>query len=309
MTIMFVHHGRIKPLRFSFSLSFIVLCFFAWTGVTVWAGYLSAQHIDYIKAKTDTKIMQVRMLFVAGELKKTKDVLAQVKQNDESIRSLLAMNTKKAIITNAAMGGPTPVQSNTLGILLSGNLGKIDNSYLNKQTLNIQEQSRLLQNSYAEIVKHISAERSVYLATPEGWPAEGVITSNFGFRNHPYYINKNFHNGIDIANSLNTPVTATANGTVIHASWQSGYGNIVVVEHGYGFRTYYAHLNKITVKLGQHVTRGQEVGKMGATGIVTGCHVHYEVLYKGRPQNPFKYMKGYNFNENKQNIYKEFQNV
>ena len=263
---------------------------------------MSGRHIDYVTTRADARIMQVRMLFVADELRRTKELLAQVQQNDESLRNLLAMNSKQAIISSASMGGPTPMQSHTLGLLLSGNLGRIDNAHINMQTLSITEKSRLLQNSYDTILQHISAERARYLATPIGWPAQGTLTSPFGMRVHPIYRNRSFHRGLDIANSLNTPVTATANGVVIFAGRRAGFGNVVVVEHGHNFRTLYAHLNRISVSMGERVTRGQRIGLMGATGTATGVHVHYEVHYRGQPINPMPFMRGFDFENRQQHV-------
>lgn len=115
------------------------------------------------------------------------------------------------------------------------------------------------------------------------------ITSGFGYRRDPVYGGTRFHSGIDFKDVTGTPIYATADGVVSAASWASGYGNKVDIDHGYNYLTRYAHLHKIDVKPGQIVKRGQKIGEMGSTGKSTGTHLHYEVRFKGEPQNPVNY--------------------
>ena len=309
ITIMLIPHGKIKPLKLSISLLFLCVFMFSWTGVTLWAGYLASQHIDYVKTKADNKIMQIRLLFVANQLEKTKNMFEKVRVNDDRIRSLLAMDTKKSIIEEGlgedslGEGGPTPAQANAFAIILSGKINTINHNFISKQTSILNEQYAFMQSSYNEIMSHIQQQRSLFMATPRGWPAEGTISSPFGFRYHPFFQNKDFHSGLDIANRKNTPVVATANGKVIFSGWQSGYGNIIVVDHGFSYRTAYAHLAKRLIKTGDYVTRGQEIAKMGSTGSATGSHVHYEVHYKGKAVNPTSYLTDYFYTQSERNRY------
>lgn len=115
------------------------------------------------------------------------------------------------------------------------------------------------------------------------------LASGYGVRVDPVYGTSRFHEGMDFAAQPGTRVNATGDGTVIHADWNSGYGNLVEVDHGYGYVTRYAHLSKMTVQKGQKVTRGDKVGEVGSTGKSTGPHLHYEVRYKGVHQPPYKY--------------------
>jgi murein DD-endopeptidase MepM/ murein hydrolase activator NlpD len=94
---------------------------------------------------------------------------------------------------------------------------------------------------------------------------------------------------MDFSASTGTPIYATGNGTVTKAGWQSGYGRVVVINHGYGYETLYAHMNKIDVRKGQKVVRGEVIGEVGNTGKSTGPHLHYEVHVKGRVVNPVNY--------------------
>lgn len=115
------------------------------------------------------------------------------------------------------------------------------------------------------------------------------MASGYGRRIDPIYGTSKFHEGLDFASDIGTPVFATGNGKIIEADWNSGYGNMIAVDHGYNYVTRYAHLSKILVTPGQSVMRGDNIGEVGNTGKSTGPHLHYEVLFKGEPQNPINY--------------------
>ncbi|MBI3292967.1 MAG: M23 family metallopeptidase [Elusimicrobia bacterium] len=101
-----------------------------------------------------------------------------------------------------------------------------------------------------------------------------------------------FHTGVDVANQTGTEVRATAEGIVRHAGWEGGYGRLVIIDHGRGFRTFYGHLSKaMFVKVGDRVTRGQLIARMGSSGTSTGPHLHYEVWHNGKRVNPLRYMR------------------
>jgi len=132
------------------------------------------------------------------------------------------------------------------------------------------------------------------IAVPSDKPVKMNVefTSGFGVRSDPFRASAAMHPGIDLAGSYGTPIYATADGTVLRAGWNSGgYGNLVEVDHGRGITTRYGHLSGITVAAGQHVTRGQQIGRMGSTGRSTGNHLHYEVRIDGRAVNPIPFMK------------------
>lgn len=113
--------------------------------------------------------------------------------------------------------------------------------------------------------------------------------SGYGYRSDPIYHVNRFHKGMDFACDTGTPVYATGDGTVIFAKWQSGFGNLIEIDHGYGYVTRYAHLSKIHVKKGQKIHRGMEIGAVGTTGKSTGPHLHYEVLLQDKNVNPINY--------------------
>jgi murein DD-endopeptidase MepM/ murein hydrolase activator NlpD len=129
-------------------------------------------------------------------------------------------------------------------------------------------------------------------AKPSIWPTRGRISSGFGMRKIPYATSGyQFHTGVDIVGAYGSAVWASADGKVVFSSYRGSYGNAVVIDHGYGYETLYAHLSGFAVDAGDLVERGETVGYMGATGRTTGTHLHYEVLFTGSPVNPVNYMQ------------------
>ncbi|MGA7312531.1 MAG: M23 family metallopeptidase [Silvibacterium sp.] len=126
---------------------------------------------------------------------------------------------------------------------------------------------------------------------PSLWPVVGPITSSFGEREDPFNGEGAFHSGIDISTSFGQAVRATADGVVLTAGRESGYGREIVVDHGHGIQTLYGHLSGFAVTSGQQVQRGQVIGYVGTSGRTTGPHLHYEVRIRNTPVNPHKYLR------------------
>jgi len=122
------------------------------------------------------------------------------------------------------------------------------------------------------------------------YPLVGTLTSPYGWRNSPINGAREFHTGIDLADPMGTPIGAAEAGVVIFAGWQNGYGNVVIVDHGGGLSTLYAHCSKFTCSVGDTVSRGQMIARVGMTGNATGPHVHFEVRVNGEHVNPMNYL-------------------
>ncbi len=125
---------------------------------------------------------------------------------------------------------------------------------------------------------------------PSEWPVQGIVTSSFGARLDPFNGEGAFHSGIDIATSIGDAVRVPADGTVIRAGMGTGYGREVIIDHGHGIQTLYAHLSGFAVTTGQDVRRGDILGYVGSSGRSTGPHLHYEVRIHDTPVNPSKYL-------------------
>ncbi len=125
---------------------------------------------------------------------------------------------------------------------------------------------------------------------PSIWPVDGRLIGAFGDRRDPFSGAQSFHTGVDISAPYATPVRATADGVVVHADYSAGYGRLVIIDHGAGVQTYYAHLSRFDVIPGQEIRRGEVVGALGGSGRVTAPHLHYEVRVAGNPVNPYRFL-------------------
>lgn len=145
-------------------------------------------------------------------------------------------------------------------------------------------------NGFESLFTFIKEQQNILASTPAIRPATGWTTSRFGYRKSPFTGRREFHKGFDIANRKGTPIIATANGTVTFAGKKGAYGNVVVIDHGHGMVTRYAHTEKMLVKRNDKVKRGDTIALIGNSGRSTGPHVHYEVHLNGIPVNPDKYI-------------------
>lgn len=164
-----------------------------------------------------------------------------------------------------------------------------------EQKMDLVERQLYLQSkSFDEVVNLIQTQEDRLLHTPSIQPVKDKdlkqLASGYGWRVDPIYNVQKFHEGMDFSADKGTDVFCTANGRVIEAGWTTGgYGLNVVIDHGYGYKTRYAHLSKKSVSVGQQVKRGQKLGEVGCTGKSTGNHLHYEVWLRDVVQNPANY--------------------
>jgi murein DD-endopeptidase MepM/ murein hydrolase activator NlpD len=155
-------------------------------------------------------------------------------------------------------------------------------------TEDMERANRLLERMDTLNLYRIAAEKA-----PFALPVKSAFrfTSEYGYRRDPKTGGRRMHKGVDFAASHGTHLYATADGVVTEAGWTSGYGRLIKIQHEFGIETRYAHLSKIRVKVGQRVSRGDHIGDMGASGRVTGVHLHYEVRVGGKAVNPMIYIK------------------
>jgi murein DD-endopeptidase MepM/ murein hydrolase activator NlpD len=146
------------------------------------------------------------------------------------------------------------------------------------------------EQSLQELQAYFQDQKSLLASVPSVWPTRGWVTSDFGSRLDPYTSERVMHAGLDIAGPHGKEIVAPADGTVVFAGLEGGYGNVLVIDHGYGIKTRYGHLSAIKVKAGERVKRGDIVAALGNTGRSTGPHVHYEVRVNGIAQNPRKFI-------------------
>lgn len=171
------------------------------------------------------------------------------------------------------------------------------NSAVSERDTAEQAYQELMENSrqIEEMIRRIQSGGSSAAAAAGGsgalmWPTSGPITSPFGWRTHPIFGTERFHSGIDIGADYGEPVVAADGGVVVSSGWLGGYGNVVIIEHGNGISTLYAHNSELLVEEGARVYKGQLVSRVGSTGYSTGPHLHFEVRSNGSPVSPMNYL-------------------
>lgn len=153
------------------------------------------------------------------------------------------------------------------------------------------KESLLVEGKNLEVLcEKLDARRTYLESLPSLWPARGLVASGFGVRLSPFTDTKVFHRGLDIVATKESPARAAAGGRVVRSGFESLYGNLVVIDHGNGYRTVYAHLAEKAVAEGDTVQKGDVIGKVGETGRTTGPHLHYEVHVNGLPVNPIRFL-------------------
>lgn len=140
------------------------------------------------------------------------------------------------------------------------------------------------------LYEKMDRRRTLLESAPSLWPVRGMLSSGFGIRTSPFTDTKVFHHGLDIIGKAGTPVKAASGGRVVRSGYESLFGNIVIIDHGHGYRTLYAHLGERNVTVDDIVDKGDYIGSIGATGRTTGPHLHYEVHVNGLPVNPSRFL-------------------
>jgi murein DD-endopeptidase MepM/ murein hydrolase activator NlpD len=196
-----------------------------------------------------------------------------------------AMETLPAFVKSRAMGGNVGTatrQEATYTNALAA-LANPEDTFSLIRTLLEGLESRL-----SVVQRNVERRNALANATPSIWPAHGWLTSTMGRRIDPMTGGDDYHPGLDIAGDKGQAVFATAAGIVTHAGRQGAYGNLIIIDHGFGLETRYGHLSGFQVHEGDRVQRGDLIGRLGSTGRATGAHLHYEVLANGRLLNPLK---------------------
>ncbi len=245
---------------------------------------------------TQVPVLREKLAHYQMEFRKMAKRLGEVE--NQMVR-LQAFDQKLRIIANLepssrkgfglrGTGGPEPFALQGKGSLLSSTdvlLGSMDED-LNKLRVEAMEQ----EESFVVLESFLKDQQVLLAHTPAIAPTKGWVTSGFGYRKDPFTGRRTFHEGLDIAARVGTPIVATADGVVMMAGWKEGFGKTVMINHGFGYVTRYAHCSKIIVKPGQQVKRGEVIAYVGNTGRSTAPHLHYEVRIKGKPVNPYPYI-------------------
>jgi murein DD-endopeptidase MepM/ murein hydrolase activator NlpD len=284
-TILVIPEGSHQVRRFGVRLS--VLKRIAAATVVLALG-LAGLITDYVLTNLDQnelKRLQVENLSQREELHrlvvKLEDLRQEIvvlAQNDAKVRVMAKLSAPKS---DSMVGVGGPATQEDVNREFSDIQQRIDE---------VRRQIDLRRESQEEIQGILNDQRSLLAAKPGGWPVKGWLTSSFGMRRDPFNGRRKMHEGLDIAARTGTSVTATADGIVSSVKTEPGYGKVVILDHGYGYRTIYGHNSRYYVKVGQRVRRGERIAAVGNTGRSTGSHVHYEIRLNGVPVNPRKYL-------------------
>ncbi|MES2137296.1 MAG: M23 family metallopeptidase [Pseudomonadota bacterium] len=302
---LFVHDGA-KLRRFRISAPVQAALFVILLGLVAWASYATARlitrpHSLSISAATEARAQMIerRQALIEAALSGQKLDATQIAAvvsggraaSDGPLARVEQQQLEQAALVAKALDvryQVTAAELRRLGITPArvGNDGGVGGPFVSAGNSTF----KTLFDSW----KKLDQLQDGVIAIPSDKPVRMNVefTSGFGVRSDPFHAGAAMHPGIDLAGTYGTPIYATADGTVLRAGWNSGgYGNMVELDHGRGIMTRYGHMSAVLVNAGDHITRGQQIGRMGSTGRSTGNHLHYEVRIDGRAVNPIPFMK------------------
>lgn len=224
----------------------------------------------------------------AGEINQLKLNLVALDAFEKKIRVIANLEKPAGEDNLFGVGGATPEDLDTSTPIRRDQSGLIRSMHDHVELLERASFSK--EQDFSSLLDQLNEKKNLLACTPSIRPAKGWISSNFGSRISPFTGRRELHAALDIANREGTPIFAPADGVVTYAGKKYLYGNLLVIDHGYGLVTRYGHLKSFEVQKGDKVKRGDVVAKMGNTGRSTGPHVHYEVRLNGVPVNPDKYI-------------------
>lgn len=241
------------------------------------------------RLRTELYEWQSKLYLISQNIESNNDVLSELQLRDNVLyRPVFGMEDISADIRRAGIGGVDRYQY-LKGSDYSGLLTEVS------KNLDILARKTLIQSQSFDDIEYFS-ERAGDMAnsmpriSPIALHKKTRLSDKYGMRKDPFHKGDAFHSGIDLSGVTGDPVYATGNGKVVKVAFERfGYGNYVIVDHGFGYKTRYAHLKKSIVQVGQTVSRGEQLGELGSTGRSTGPHLHYEVIHMNRTVDPLKY--------------------
>ena len=283
----------VRQIRLPKSLLFFIIPIFI-----ICAGVLFCIIHDYrgIKAnvprlaelKKENALQKEQILYMARRIDQVTLEMNELRKLDHKLKVMVNFETGEGDEQFTGVGGSDPALLDPKKALK-----KVDHELVRAmhQALdNLNSDINSNKEDKAGLQEFLENQKMLLASTPSIWPTKGWLSSRFGYRKSPFTGKKEFHKGVDVSARMGAPIVASADGTVSSTGWDRGYGRIVVIKHGYGLKTKYAHLKKSLVKKGQYVKRGETIGLVGNSGRTTGSHLHYEVHLNGVPVNPLRYV-------------------
>lgn len=292
-TVVLVPHGAARSRIYEVSMSAIrgvlgaggiVLLLVVLTGYSTLSRTVNLSRAAALEEENARLAQQLDELTSrVGVLSDTLELLAE---HDERIRLLANLEPIDPQVREAGVGGPADPAAGQENTPLAGAAAGV-----RVDVDGLLRRAGLLASSFREATDSLESYADRLAATPSIMPTQGWLSSSFArSRLHPVLHTSRRHEGIDVMAPMGSPIEAPAAGTVRETGWKAGYGLTVIVDHGYGIRTLFAHTSKILVKPGQRLVRGQRLALVGNSGLATGPHLHYEVHVNGRAVDPMKYV-------------------
>lgn len=232
--------------------------------------------------------LQAQYTLLSRQMDEAMDILQDIQQRDDNLyRVIFQADPIPAAIRQAGYGGTNRYEE----LMDMANAEMVVNTTRKMDVLT--KQLYIQSCSFDEVVDLCKQHDEMLRCVPAIQPISNKdlkqTASGYGTRIDPIYGTTKFHSGMDFSAAPGTDVYATGDGVVVKMGWQSGYGNVVIIDHGFGYQTLYAHLQEFRTRLGKRVVRGEVIAGVGSTGKSTGPHLHYEVHVKGRVVNPVNY--------------------
>jgi len=224
----------------------------------------------------------------ANEINQLKQNLVALDTFEKKVRVIANLEKPAEQDNLFGVGGATPDDLDTGTSLRRDQSGLIRS--MHDQVEQLESASFNQEQDFTSLLDQLEEKKNLLACTPSIRPAKGWLSSRFGYRISPFTGRRELHAAYDIANREGTPIVSPANGVVTFSGKKGLYGNLIIIDHGYGLVTRYGHLKSMDVKKGSKVKRGDVIAKMGSTGRSTGPHVHYEVRLNSVPVNPEKYI-------------------
>lgn len=307
LSVMYIPHnkGGVKTIRINHYRTTLLTAFaFMLVALLILTGYT----LSVVKQNKEMKIQHTNELnAILSEKEQLEALIAkQAKELAENAEIINTLESAKTISAEAVANYKEQYEDmvvsyidndlKNIGTVSRGNKSsssfKEDVAEL-RTLISVVESAKLSEDDATSKIARKAEQLNNYLeALPTYWPVDSRATfSGFGMRFHPIYKRYRMHEGLDMGGTKGDPVYAAGKGKVIHAGWNGGYGNLIIIDHGNGFKTYYGHLNKILVKEGQSVSKGEKIGLIGSTGLSTSSHLHFEIRLNDKPTDPLYYIE------------------
>jgi len=294
-TIVFLPEGnkRVRQIRIPRCLlpiaSVLCLLFLISTGLLV-ADYRSAKsRIPYLaRLKKENELQRTQLIVLTQKIDQISKKLIELKKFDQKLKTMVNYDMGKENVKGPGIGGSDPSLTDPDVAMEKAHKKLI--RLMHQSLEDIEEEISIQKSEKNELYDFFDQQRSMLAHTPSIWPTKGWVSSRFGYRISPFTGKREFHRGLDISTRKTAPIIAPGDGVVSSVRWDHGYGKVLTINHNYGIKTVYAHLDKVLVKKGRRVKRGQTIALVGETGRTTGPHLHYEVHLNGVPVNPLRYI-------------------